>query len=132
LSACWSQAPLMKVILLEDVAGLGSRGAVVQVADGYGRNYLLPRKLAIPATESNLRSLEQAQQAHQTRVDRELIEAENIARILRDGRVVLRARSGQGGRLFGSITTKDIAAGIEAQRRVSIDRKRIDLQDPIR
>lgn len=122
----------MKVILLQDVPGLGAKGAVVQVAEGHGRNYLLPRKLAMLATDSNLRSLEQVRQARQTKVDRELAEAEKLAKLLKDLRIVFKARAGEGGRLFGSITAKDIAEGLQAQGRVSVDKKRIELRDPIR
>ena len=122
----------MKVILLQDVPGLGAKGAVVQVAEGHGRNYLLPRKLAMLATDSNLRSLEQVRQARQTKVDRELAEAEKLAKLLQDRRIVFKARAGEGGRLFGSITAKDIAEGLQAQGRVSVDKKRIELRDPIR
>jgi len=120
------------VILLQDVPGLGAKGAVVQVAEGHGRNYLLPRKLAMLATDSNLRSLEQVRQARQTKVDRELAEAEKLAKLLKDLRIVFKARAGEGGRLFGSITAKDIAEGLQAQGRVSVDKKRIELRDPIR
>ncbi|MEW6523531.1 MAG: 50S ribosomal protein L9 [Bacillota bacterium] len=122
----------MKVILLQDVKNLGSKGAVVDVAEGYGRNYLLPRGLAIPATSSNLRSLEQVRQSQQNKVDRELAEAKKLANTLRECRVVLKARAGEGGRLFGSVTTRDIAEGLQAQYRVSVDKKKIELSDNIR
>jgi large subunit ribosomal protein L9 len=122
----------VKVILMEDVPGLGAKGAVVQVAEGHGRNYLLPRKLAIPATDTNLRSLEQVQRARQSKVDRELAEAEKLAKLLRDRRLEFKARAGDGGRLFGSITAKDIAERLQAQGRVTVDKKRIELRDPIR
>ncbi|HAI21423.1 MAG TPA: 50S ribosomal protein L9 [Clostridiales bacterium UBA8153] len=122
----------MRVILLDDVPGLGVKGAVVKVAEGYGRNYLLPRKLAILATDSNLRSMEMVRQARQTRVDRELAEAERLARLLKDRRLVFKARAGEGGRLFGSITAKDITEGLQAQARVTVDKKRVELRDPVR
>jgi len=122
----------VRVILLDDVPGLGVKGAVVKVAEGYGRNYLLPRKLAILATDSNLRSMEMVRQARQTRVDRELAEAERLARLLKDRRLVFKARAGEGGRLFGSITAKDITEGLQAQARVTVDKKRVELRDPVR
>ncbi len=122
----------MKVILLEDVKDLGQRGKVVEVKPGYGRNYLLPRGLAIPATPQNLRQLENRLRAAGQRADRELGEARRVAAALEGRTVRIAARAGEGGRLFGSVTKMDIAEALEAATGHAIDRRKIDLEESLK
>ncbi|MBX6377732.1 MAG: 50S ribosomal protein L9 [Clostridia bacterium] len=122
----------MKVILLRAVAGLGEAGSVVEVADGYARNFLLPRGLAEKATEEGVRRLAATRARHEAAARRQLERAKEAAAAI-DGRSVLvRARAGENGRLFGSVTTQDIAAAIAEQCGVSVDRRRIELEEPLR
>lgn len=122
----------MRVILLEDVAGLGSKGDMVEVAPGYGRNYLVPRGLAEEATKGNIKSVEQRRQALLRRAERERAEAEQIAERLGAHTVTLTAKAGETGRLFGSITSADIAEAVQQQVGVEVDRRRIELDEPIK
>jgi large subunit ribosomal protein L9 len=121
-----------QAILLHDVESLGERGAVVDVSSGYLRNYLLPRKLAEPATKGSIEAAERHRQAAE-RAAREAVErAEQNAALL--GRTVLTIpqQAGEDGRLFGSVTPQDIADAIREARGIRIDRRRVHLEDPIR
>jgi large subunit ribosomal protein L9 len=121
----------MEVILREDIDKLGHRGQVVKVADGYARNYLLPKRLAVPATEANKKIIEQERQAHLRREAREKAEAEELAKLL-DGVVVTIARkAGEQDQLFGSVTAQDISDAL-ARQNFTIDRRKIQLEDPIK
>jgi large subunit ribosomal protein L9 len=122
----------MKVILLKDVAGLGQTGDVKEVAEGYGRNYLLPQRLASAATPSALGNLKQHIAAERRKLEK--IEAENqaLAEQLEGITITFRARAGKGGRLYGSITSQDIAEAIREQNGISIDRRSIQLPEPLR
>jgi large subunit ribosomal protein L9 len=122
----------MKVILSKDVAGTGKAGEVKDVADGYARNYLIPRKLAIPATGGALRSVEQKKASEQKKVAAEEAAARALAERLTTAPVVLTAKVGDQGRLYGSITSGDIAEQLSAQLGQQIDKRRIELDEPIR
>lgn len=122
----------MRVILKKDIRGLGREGDTVKVADGYGRNHLIPRGLAVEASESNLRALRTEKQAIDKRTDRELAQARRIAQELAANGITIRRKSGEGGRLFGSVTAKDVADAIKKVLGVEVDRKKIDLPDPIK
>jgi len=122
----------MKVILREDVKGLGAPGKVVEVAPGYARNYLLPRKLAIEATPGNIRNLEQYQRMLDRKHTRLAATAEAMARRLGELTVTLEAKAGEAGRIYGSITSTDIAEGLAKQFEITIDRRKIELPEPIR
>ncbi|MCG0277652.1 MAG: 50S ribosomal protein L9 [Thermanaeromonas sp.] len=122
----------MKVILLEDVPKLGKRGSVVEVADGYARNYLLPRKLAVLATEERLEELNREKAREARKKQKELEEARKLARTLEGSTITLVARAGEGGKLFGSITNKEIAQAIENTFHISIDRRKIELEEPLK
>lgn len=122
----------MKVILVEDVPKLGKRGSVVEVADGYARNYLLPRKLAVLATEERLEELNREKAREERKKQKELEEARKLARILEGSTITLVARAGEGGKLFGSITNKEIAQAIENTFHISIDRRKIELEEPLK
>jgi large subunit ribosomal protein L9 len=121
----------MKVILLKDVASLGRAGDVREVKDGHARNYLMPRGLAAPATESNLQALEQTKAAAGRREARVNEELSALKGRLESLVVEVRARAGGDGRLFGSITAQDVVDGIQAKG-VGISKKQIDLQEPIK
>lgn len=122
----------MKVILQVDVKKIGNKGDVVEVAEGYGRNYLLPRGLAVEANPGNLRQVAEVKKAESSKVDRELKEAEKIGSTLQDKKVNVSAKVGEGGRLFGSITTQDIAEQLRRQLSVEIDKRKIDVKEPIK
>lgn len=121
----------MEVILREDVNNLGTRGALVKVADGYARNFLLPKRLAVAATESNKKIVEQEKEAHLRREAKLESEAQDLARLMTNTEVKFRQRVGENDQLFGSVTVKDIADALEAQR-FNIDRRKILLAEPIR
>ena len=122
----------MKVILTKDVQGTGKAGEVKDVADGYARNFLLPRKLAIPATGSALRSVEQRKASEAKRASTEEQVARALAERLMAAPVMLTAKVGDQGRLYGSITSADIADQLSAQLGQPIDRRKIELETPIR
>ena len=121
----------MEVILKEDVPTLGSRGDVVKVADGYGRNYLLPRKLAIEATHSNRAVIEQMKQAALRRAASDKAEAEVQSKLLEAVSLSFTRKAGEKDQLFGSVTSGDIAAALEAKG-FAIDRRKIHLDEPLK
>jgi len=121
----------MKVILLKDVDGLGATGSVRDVKEGYARNYLFPRGLAVPATERAVRTLQHQQQTTAQRLQRERHTVEELAAALEQAVVEIRAKGGEGGRLFGSVTTADIAQ-ILVERGFQVDKKQIALDEPIK
>src|SRR5687768_7901712 len=122
----------MKVILSKDVQGTGKAGEVKDVADGYARNYLIPRKLAIPATGGALKNVEQKKASEQKKVAAEEATARALADRLTNAPVVVTAKVGDQGRLYGSITSGDIADQLSAQLRQPIDKRKIELEEPIR
>jgi large subunit ribosomal protein L9 len=121
----------MEVILKEDVAKLGSRGDVVKVADGYGRNFLLPRKLAIEATCSNRAVIDQMKQAALRRAAHDKADAEGQAKLLDGVALSFIRKAGEKDQLFGSVTSGDIAAALEAKG-YSIDRRKVHLDEPLK
>jgi large subunit ribosomal protein L9 len=121
----------MDVILKEDVPKLGHRGDVIKVAEGYGRNYLLPRKLAIEATKGNKAVIEQMKQAAVRRSAVEKSDAEALSRQLDGVAVTFQRKSGEKDQLFGSVTSGDIAEALE-QKGFNIDRRKIQLHDPLK
>lgn len=123
---------MMRLILTENVDGLGGKGDVVDVADGYGRNYLVPRKLAIKATAGALKEAERLRAVREEELQRLKADAEALATTLVGTRVVLAARSADEGKLFGSIGVKDIAEAITKFTGVSIAHEHIDLRSPIK
>jgi large subunit ribosomal protein L9 len=122
----------MKVILLADVKNLGKKGELVNVAEGYARNYLIPRKLAQAATEGNIKQLEQEREALERKKARELNQARELSQKLSKTQVTLKVKAGEQGKLFGSITTKDIAEAIKSQLKVDVDKRKIELDEPIK
>ena len=122
----------MKIILQREVEKLGVPGDVVDVADGYARNFLIPRKLAIPATKGGVKHAEGLKQAHEARVQKAVQEAQATADKLSATRVRISGRAGEDGRLFGSVTPAKVADEIEKAAGVTIDRRHLDLPEPIR
>ena len=123
---------MMKVILLKDVKGLGKTGSVINASDGHARNYLIPRGLAKEATEGGLKSLELQKAGEMKRKQQEVAAAKALADKLSSLTVRLKGKSGEGGRLFGSITTKDIAEAIGKQHKIEVDKRKIQLDNPIK
>ena len=121
----------MEIILKEDVPKLGSRGDVVKVADGYGRNFLLPRKLAIEATPANKTVIDQMKAAAVRRVQRDKSEAESLAKQLEGVSLSMQRLAGEHDQLFGSVTSSDIAAELE-KKGFTIDRRKIQLDEPVK
>ncbi|HUI53441.1 MAG TPA: 50S ribosomal protein L9 [Bryobacteraceae bacterium] len=121
----------MEVILREDVDKLGNRGEVVKVAAGYARNYLLPRKLAVAATESNKKIVEQERQAHLRKEAKLQTEAQDLAKLVNGVSVTITQKAGENDQLFGSVTAKDVADALAAKG-FTIDRRKIHLEDPIK
>ncbi|HWB33571.1 MAG TPA: 50S ribosomal protein L9 [Acidobacteriaceae bacterium] len=121
----------MEVILKEDVNKLGHRGDVVKVADGYGRNYLLPQKLAIEATDTNKAVIEQMKQSAVRKLAKEKIEAEELSKLLENVELVFERKVGENDHLFGSVTSADIAGQL-AEKGYTVDRRKIALEEPLR
>ncbi|MDD2447324.1 MAG: 50S ribosomal protein L9 [Tissierellia bacterium] len=122
----------MKVILLKDVKGLGKEGDLVNAKDGYARNFLFPKNLAIEATNSNLRKLEEKKAIEDAKIEKDKKEALELKNKIENTSVKIIAKGGTGGRLFGSITSADIAEELKKQHKINIDKKKIDLKDNIR
>ena len=122
----------MKVILLEDVKSLGKKGQVVNVSDGYARNMLLPKNLGVEATTKNMNELK-LQKAHEEKVAQENLDAAKaFADELKDKEVVVTIKVGEGGRTFGSVSTKEISEAVKEQLGYDIDKKKMQLPNPIR
>ena len=122
----------MKVILLEDVKALGKKGEIVNVNDGYARNFILPKKLGLEATGKNLNDLK-LQKANEAKVAQQLLDdAKELAKKIEAGKVQLAIKIGEGGRAFGSVSSKEIAAAVKAQMGYDVDKKKIQLKDSIK
>ena len=122
----------MKVILLKDIKGTGKKDQILEVSDGFARNFLLPKKAAIEATPSALNAIEKSKAASQHREDVKRAEAEATARELKGKLVTLRARAGAGGKLYGAITSDNIAAALKEQHGLDADKRKIELDDPVK
>lgn len=122
----------MKVILLQDVKGHGKKGDVVNASDGYARNFLIPNKLAVEATSKNLSDLMNKKAAESKRKENELEKARKLAKTISELEVVIKAKCGENGKLFGSVTNKEIADTLKSKHNISIDKKKIVLPDPIK
>ncbi len=121
----------MEVILRQDIEKLGSRGQQVRVAPGYARNFLLPRKMAVAATEANRKLVEQERQAHLRRETKLKGEAEDLSKLMAGVSVTIMQKAGENDQLFGSVTSKDIADALAAKN-FTIDRRKIHLEEPIK
>ena len=122
----------MKVILQQDVKGQGKKGQMIEVSEGYGRNFLLPRKLAIPATADAINTMNLKEKARKAEEARQKAEAEATAEKLKECQVKLTAKAGNGGRLFGAVTTKEISEGLKAQFGIDIPKQKLVLDEPIK
>lgn len=121
----------MKVIFLQDVKGQGKKGEVKEVSEGYARNFLLPKGYVQVATEGNKKTLDQMKASADKRKAKEKEDAQALAKKLGETTVVIKAKAGEGGRLFGAITSKQIAEALE-KLGIAIDKRKIDLEEPIR
>ena len=122
----------MKVILLADVKTLGKKGEIVEVSDGYARNMILPKKLGVEATSKNLNDLK-LQNQHAKKVAEENLEAaQKFAEELKDKKIEVKMKAGEGGRTFGSISTKEISEAAKKQLNLELDKKKMVLKDPIK
>ena len=122
----------MQVILQQDVKGHGKKGQLVNVSDGYARNFLLPRKLAVEATAENLNTMKLQEKARLAKQAEEKAQAQAVAEQLKTLTVRLTAKAGTGGRLFGAVTTKEIADALKAQHSVDINKAKLVLEEPIK
>ena len=121
----------MEVILREDIEKLGNRGEVVKVANGYARNFLIPKRLAVVATPSNKNIVEQERQSHLRKEAKQAGEAQDLAKLLNGVTVTINQKAGENDQLFGSVTSKDVADALAAKN-FTIDRRKIQLDEPIK
>ena len=122
----------MKVILQQDVKGQGKKGQMVEVSDGYARNFLLPRKLAVSATADNINTMKQQEKARKAQEAAEKAQAEATAKQLEGLMVKITAKAGEGGRLFGAVTAKEVSEALSAQYGVNIAKTKLVLDEPIK
>ncbi len=122
----------MEVILTQDVKGQGKKGELVKVSDGYARNFLFPRKLATPATKDALNAMKGQQDAAAYHKQKELEEAQLLGKKIDEAAVTLSAKCGAGGKLFGSITTGDVAEALKMQQHIVVDKRKLSLDEPIK
>ena len=122
----------MKVILLQDVKGKGKKGQLIEVSDGYARNFMLPRKIAVEATADAVNTMRMNDKATQERIAKEKAEAMAVSKQLREMTVTVTAKGGGAGRLFGSVTNQEIADSLKNQTGIALDKRKIVLSDPIK
>ncbi|MBN2794072.1 MAG: 50S ribosomal protein L9 [Clostridia bacterium] len=122
----------MKVILLKDIKGTGKKGQIINASDGHARNYLIPRGLAKPATDGNVSALEHQKESEAKRKAEELDEAKALADRIEKIEIVFKTQAGDGGRLFGSITSKDVAERLKKDHKIDIDKKKFIMDGPIK
>ena len=122
----------MKVILLQDVKGQGKKGQLIDVSDGYGRNFLLPRKLAQEATADNINTMKMNDKALQEKRQKEREEALALSKVLKEMTLTVTAKGGGAGRLFGSVTNAEISDALAKQHKIQLDKRKIVLDDPIK
>ena len=122
----------MKVILQQDVRGQGKKGQMVEVAEGYARNFLLPRKLAVPATADAMNTMKLQEKARKAEEARQKAEAEAVAEKLKGAVVTLTAKAGANGKLFGAITSKEISEGLLSQHGIELAKQKIVIDEPIK
>ncbi len=121
----------MKVIFLQDVKGKGKKGEVKNVSEGYARNFLFPQNLAVEANQGNIKTLEMKKQGEEKRQEEMLTEAKQFKEKIEQVTVEIKAKSGEGGRLFGAVTSKQIAETLKKMK-LKVDKRKIDLNEPIR
>lgn len=126
------QREKMKVILIQDIERLGKREKIVEVNDGYGRNFLLPKKMALRATPANIKQLEEKKRAVRERRERGKLKALKIAEKLKGVRLIIEREVGEEGKLFGAVTSQDIAQEIRKKSHLEIDHRKVNLEEPIK
>ena len=122
----------MKVILLSDIKGVGKKDQVIEASDGYERNYLFPKKLALEANTENMSKLKSRQNSNQFRKDTEKKQAEEIAKKLKGIMLKIKVRAGENGKIFGGVTSKEISDGLKRDYNIDIDKKKILLNETIK
>ena len=122
----------MKVILQQDVKGKGKKGQMIEVSDGYARNYMLPRKIAIEATADNINTMRMNDKATLERQTKEREEAMRISNLMKTITVIVKAKGGGAGRLFGAVTSAEIAEALKAQHEINLDKRKIVIDEPIK
>ena len=122
----------MKVILMQDVKGKGKKGQMIEVSDGYARNYMLPRKIAVEATADAVNTMRMNDKAAAEKAAKERAEAVEVSKRLRDMILVVTAKGGGAGRLFGSVTNQEIADALKASSGITLDKRKIVISDPIK
>ncbi len=122
----------MKVILLQDVKSLGKKGDMVNVNDGYARNYILPKKLGIEANNANMNNLKLQKQKEDRQAAQELADAKALAEQLKEVVIELQVKTGEGGKVFGSVSAKEIVAAAKTQKNMIIDKKKLMIDEPLR
>ena len=122
----------MKVILKDNIKGVGKKNEVINASDGYARNFLFPKNLAVEATPENMQKLNSQNQAKQYRKDQEKEQAQEIAKKLETLTVEIKVQAGENGKIFGSVSSKEIAESLEKQYKITIDKKKIELKEPIK
>lgn len=122
----------MKVILKQDIKGVGKKDQIINANDGYARNYLFPRNLAVPADKGNINNLQSKQTAEEHRKELEKQAAKETAKKIEETQLKLAVKSGENGKIFGSITAKEIAENLEKQYKIKVEKKKIQLEEPIK
>jgi len=122
----------MKVILLQDIKGVGKKDEIINANDGYARNYLFPKKLALEANTGNLANLKAKQESNQYRKDMQKEEATKIADKLKELTLVIKVKAGENGKIFGGVTAKEISENLKSQYNVEIDKKKINISETIK
>lgn len=122
----------MKVILLSDIKGVGKKDQVIEASDGYARNYLFPKKLAVEANNTNMSKLKAKQESNQFRKDTEKKEAEELAKKLKGIMLKVRVKAGENGKIFGGVTSKEISEGLKRDYNLDVDKKKINLSDTVK
>ena len=122
----------MKVVLLEDVQNVGKAGEIVNVKDGYGRNFLIKTNKGLPGTKENIAKAEEAQALKKQQMEEERQAAVALAKVIDDTTITIAEKAGEDGKLFGSVTSKDIAEALEAQKEIKVDKRKIALNAPVR
>lgn len=122
----------MKVILLQDIKGVGKKDEIINASDGYARNFLLPRKMAVEADKNNLNKLNVKKENEKQRKQNELENAKEIAEKMKTITLKIKAKSGENGKIFGGITSKEIAENLKEQYNINVDKKKISIQETIK
>lgn len=122
----------MKVILLSDIKGVGKKDQIINANDGYARNYLFPKKLAVEATTGNLSNLKAKQESNQYRKDMQKDEAINLANRIKEINLEIKVKAGENGKIFGGVTAKEIADNLKTQYDIEVDKKKVNLSETIK